>query len=369
LSASQASPLVDYRKVPDELIRFHFPVTWNSLAGDRGSAVAADCLEVPPVTPVALQPGGSTARPSTEMLGAAVTRDPGTLPSPRDARAALLRSKVDWEMVIPKRERPGASLSYKPVVSTGPGRASPVATPTAEKNVVSFATPSFCSKQGRGSDGLASRWAKLAAIGLGVLLLLVGITNVFTSKPTDIAHGSSGAETSPVRSALPVGASGWIPSFAPYSTGSRGVRRIPVLRASLTLSDFRLEMQALIESKAFGWVFRAKDPNNFYVTKLEILKPSPNPAVFLTRFAVVDGKEQPRMQIPLPMQTWLDSLYKVRLDVVGPRFTTWIQDQKVDEWTDTRIASGGVGLYFEPGESGTLKGGMNVYPMPGHEPR
>jgi hypothetical protein len=38
-------------------------------------------------------------------------------------------------------------------------------------------------------------------------------------------------------------------------------------------------------------------------------------------------------------------------------------DQKIDEWTDSRISSGGVGLYSESGESLSMKGGLNVVPL------
>ena len=64
------------------------------------------------------------------------------------------------------------------------------------------------------------------------------------------------------------------------------------------------------------------------------------------------------------MKVWRDTLYKIRFDAVGNRFTTYIQDQKVDAWTDDRINTGGVGLYSERGEVAMLKGsGMDVLPL------
>jgi hypothetical protein len=135
------------------------------------------------------------------------------------------------------------------------------------------------------------------------------------------------------------------------------------LRSSQTLTDYRIEMQAQIETKAIGWVFRAADPKNFYVTKLEIVKPGLEPSIALVRFAVIDGEEQVHAQLPLPMKVRRDTMFKIRFDAVANHFTTYVQDQKVDDWTDDRVKTGGVGLYSERGEVAALKGGMSIVPL------
>ena len=63
------------------------------------------------------------------------------------------------------------------------------------------------------------------------------------------------------------------------------------------------------------------------------------------------------------MKVRRDTMYKIRFDAVGDHFTTYVQDEKVDEWTDDRVKTGGVGLYSERGEVATLKGGMSVLPL------
>ena len=210
-----------------------------------------------------------------------------------------------------------------------------------------------------------SVWAKVPvnariAGAIGVVLIL---SAAFYSLG---GSGSPPAATIQPGPALPVGLAGWVTNYSVLPAG-RGMRRLSLVRASLNLTDFRMEFQGLIEAKALAWVFRVRDQRNFYVEKLEIVRTSPSPAVApviaLTRFAVMDGAEQPRTQIQLPMQTYPDTLYRVRLDAVGSHFTTWIQDQRVDDWTDARIAAGAVGLDSEDGEIGALKGNMTVYPL------
>ena len=54
----------------------------------------------------------------------------------------------------------------------------------------------------------------------------------------------------------------------------------------------------------------------------------------------------------------------VKFSTDGDHFTTWVQDQKVDDWTDARLKTGGVGLYSDRGESRNLKNGsLRVAPL------
>ncbi|HUQ93938.1 MAG TPA: hypothetical protein VM120_19825 [Bryobacteraceae bacterium] len=268
-------------------------------------------------------------------------------------------SNVQWEMVIPKRERPLSAARSQSI----PPREKPIPATRVMAEPVALREPFWLQPERASASGFWSRIGFAGAIGVGgVGLLLIGAALLFAARTRDASVASDAPRRVIVGSELPVGASGWIPSFAP-TWGPRGPRRIPVLRASLNLTDFRLEFQALIESKSIGWVFRAKDSGNFYVTKLEILQPIPNHRIVLKRFAVINGQEQPGREIAVPTRIFIDTIYKVRLEAMGSHFTTWIQDQKLDEWTDASIPAGGVGLYFDRGEHGTLKGEMRVFPL------
>jgi hypothetical protein len=306
--------------------------------------------------------------PKSETPSALTIREAGIPPRPQPERP-----RVEWEMIIPKRERPGAA-SYSlarspqrgathrdaPVSTIPPKRAEP-----AKPDVIP--EPAFCHPAESGTLKKLSRFGIPTLICLGVAaalsvgaMLLLSMRTSNQPAPVPVAP----AVTTILGPALPMGAAEWIPEFAgPWSSGPHGRRRVLVMRASLPLTDFRADFQLRIENKAAGWVFRAKDARNFYVNKIEIVKPIPDPQIVLTRFAFIDGREQPRKQIPLPNQNWVDTLYRVRVEALGSRFTTWIQDQKIDEWTDVSIPAGGVGLYFERDEYGKLNGEMQVFPL------
>jgi hypothetical protein len=212
------------------------------------------------------------------------------------------------------------------------------------------------------SAGFLGQLPVIAKIGI-VVVLLAGLGGLiaYSSKSSGAAT-TPGAGTIVAGSALPAGEAGWITDWG-AQPGLRSTRQISILRSSQTLTDYRIEMNGQIESKAIGWVFRAQDPKNFYVTKLEIVKPGLEPTIALIRFAIVNGEEQAHAQLPLPMKVRLDTMYKIRFDALGDHFTTYVQDQKIDDWTDDHIKTGGVGFYRERGEDATLKGGMNVVPL------
>ena len=153
---------------------------------------------------------------------------------------------------------------------------------------------------------------------------------------------------------------GWIDDWA---NAAKSRRHISMLSGSVKLSDYRLEFQAQIETKAIGWVFRGLNPRNYYVTKLEVVTPGLEPTVALVHFAVVDGQDEDRVVVPLPLKVRIDTTYKIRFEAFGNHFTTWIQDQKIADWTDSRFGSGGVGFFSERDEKAAMQGTVNVVPL------
>lgn len=120
--------------------------------------------------------------------------------------------------------------------------------------------------------------------------------------------------------------------------------RFSILLPSLKMSDYRIEFQGQIESKSLGWIFRAADPNNYYALRLEIAKPGPMADIALTRTVVEEGQPKDRARIPLRKKFARDTVFKIRTDVEGSTFRTWIQGELVDAWSDGRFKTGAFGL-------------------------
>jgi len=198
--------------------------------------------------------------------------------------------------------------------------------------------------------------AILAAAGAGIFLTSrgSGATTTKTGKPAPQAFVEAGPALAST--------AGWAQDWFADPKGAKTARHVDVLRGSLALRDYRLEMEGQIDQGGIGWVFRANN-KSFYAEKIAVIKPGLEPTLALVRIAVVDGQEVMREQLPLPLKAHLDTLYKIRVDAVGHRFVTYVQDQPVDDWTDTRIDAGGAGLYYDGGDSAHLKGTLNIIPL------
>jgi hypothetical protein len=271
------------------------------------------------------------------------------------AAAALKQGPADKPKAAPP------AVEFRPAAPV-PAEASPrVAIPQPEPDLLGLPKLSFQNSE--------SFWSRLpVAVRIGavaaVLALIVGGV-ILTSRGSGSAKTAAPAVHEPqwveAGSAI-ANTAGWAQDWFADRVGSRQGRHVDVLRGSLPLRDYRLVFEGQIEQNALGWVFRAND-KSFYVEKIQVVTPGREPVVALVRFAVINGQEQPRTQVPLAIKAHLDTMYKVRMDVTGNRFTTWIQDEQVDQWSDGQIGAGGVGLYYDSGDSAKLKDSLNVIPL------
>jgi hypothetical protein len=70
---------------------------------------------------------------------------------------------------------------------------------------------------------------------------------------------------------------------------------------------------------------------------------------------VIDGRERDVKTLPIPFPVQADTLYLVRMEVRGQDFTTYIQNQVVDHFSDPRLQSGGVGFFSPRGDKALLR--------------
>jgi hypothetical protein len=130
---------------------------------------------------------------------------------------------------------------------------------------------------------------------------------------------------------------------------------LAVFKPSIEMSDYRFEFLSEIDQKGMGCAFRAKDLNNYYALKFTVVKPGPLPMVRMVRYAVINGKEGPHVEKPLPLTVRRDMLYRVMLNVQGSDFTIMAQGQVVDFWSDDRLKRGGVGFFCGRGEKARIR--------------
>jgi hypothetical protein len=140
---------------------------------------------------------------------------------------------------------------------------------------------------------------------------------------------------------------GWI-----TKSGSVYPGKLRLWQQTTLLSDYQLNFGAAIESKAMSWAYRATDPKNFYATKLIL---SDGNRTEISRWANVDGQSLSRVQLPLPISLMPGKDYQVQVRVLGNRFTTFVDNQLIDTWTDSKLPKGGVGFFSDAGERAAVR--------------
>jgi len=85
------------------------------------------------------------------------------------------------------------------------------------------------------------------------------------------------------------------------------------------------------------------------------LKAGPLPSLGVTRYAVVNGRPDSRVDKVATLNARNDTLYRVDMDVRGDTFLLTIQGQIVDNWSEPRLKHGGVGLFSSAGEASRVR--------------
>jgi hypothetical protein len=146
----------------------------------------------------------------------------------------------------------------------------------------------------------------------------------------------------------------WAKSWSYDSAGMVRPGQLALFQSSTGLTDYAFEFSGQIEKRGMAWVFRASDLENYYAVRLYISKPGPLPSLSLERWTMVNGRERDRRNVPLPITTRNEAIYKVRMDVRGNSFRTSLQDQVVDNWSDDTLASGGIGFLALKGDQARI---------------
>jgi hypothetical protein len=108
-----------------------------------------------------------------------------------------------------------------------------------------------------------------------------------------------------------------------------------------------MEFLGQIEKKRLNWAYRATDQNNYYAAKLVMTKPGPLPNASLVRYAVLNGREYPRVQYPVNLTIEKGVNYRIRMTVQDDHFVAFVNGQTMDRWTDTKLRHGGVGFFSD----------------------
>ena len=124
-----------------------------------------------------------------------------------------------------------------------------------------------------------------------------------------------------------------------------------IWKRSESLTNYQMEFQGQVEKRSVSWAFRASGGDNYYASKVVITKPGPLPNASLVRYAVLNGREWDRIQLPLPVMLERGVNYRVRMSVQDDHFIAYLNGRAISSWTDGRLSRGGVGFFADEDDS------------------
>lgn len=140
--------------------------------------------------------------------------------------------------------------------------------------------------------------------------------------------------------------SGRIDDPRDWMGGTRRLASLRLWKRSVDLQNYQLEFEAEMQRNSLSWAFRAdENAQNYYATKLAIIRPGPLPNAGVIRYTVIDGQESDLVQMPLPVTLDRGSSYRLRVTVQDNRFITYLDGRVISNWTDDRLTRGGVGFF------------------------
>jgi len=146
----------------------------------------------------------------------------------------------------------------------------------------------------------------------------------------------------------------WAPGWTRHPDGFVRPGQLAIFRPTLQYTDYRMEFFGQIEAKGLSWVVRARDYQNYYAMKFNVVEPGLRPVIALVRYPVQGGRRGSKVEVPLSVMVHNNTAYHVVVQVRGNHFSTSIEGQEVDSWSDDAPPSGGVGFFSDAGERARL---------------
>ena len=92
--------------------------------------------------------------------------------------------------------------------------------------------------------------------------------------------------------------------------------QLALYRPTLKMDNYRLEFFTQIESKSVGWVFRAKNEQNYYAMKLSVTDPGPRPLVSYRKQSRLLGRAG-ECRFELTLRPEIESAFRFHVRLCG----------------------------------------------------
>jgi hypothetical protein len=239
-------------------------------------------------------------------------------PSIRTPRAAN-DSTVQWSMVVPRMPSPAPALAL----------------PAAGlSEIASFAQPRYVAPKFEVSLDAATLAVKVILLAGVAMLVIPGWRDT----------GSPGARAVEMESAM--NRANWVQDAVDLPPRPKPTGEFVLFRPSLDKPDYRLEFNWRANPRSLAWVFRVADTDNYYGVRMKLVGPR---TISVEHFLKYRGVERSRVSKVVALSR---AYLAVRMDAAGSTFKIFADGSAISQWTDNRLAWGGIG-FLENGNNRT----------------
>ncbi len=126
--------------------------------------------------------------------------------------------------------------------------------------------------------------------------------------------------------------------------------RLRLWQPTMGKTDYDVDFLGQIDQRAISWAFRAENEREYYASKIVLHRPGEISGASIHRYIIQRSQTVSKIELPLPVILQRNRPYQFTVAVKGNRFRTLIDGHVIDEWSDNRHQSGGVGFYSDAGE-------------------
>jgi hypothetical protein len=142
----------------------------------------------------------------------------------------------------------------------------------------------------------------------------------------------------------------WARSWFYDKSGVVRPGRMAIYQPSIPMEDYQLALTAAVERRSISWMVRATNLRNYIAARLNVMGTGANQRLTFERWTVKEGRVTRRQVLPLATTLGSATTARIRMEVTGNTFTTMLQDQVIDVFTDSSHPTGGVGLFSTDGD-------------------
>jgi hypothetical protein len=160
----------------------------------------------------------------------------------------------------------------------------------------------------------------------------------------------------PLEEHFNAGLHNWLGGTDDWKLDAAGVRTgsLALFSPSLEMANYQLEFLARIENRSVTWLFRMANLDDYFQATLAV---APKGGYEFRRGAVLGGIAEPATVRPVtvvPSAPAARTAFTVRTRAAGSEFSVSLDGQVIDTWTDSRLATGGIGFMGAPDDRARL---------------